>query len=351
MYARMSELMAAAHRHLSWWGLRPEYKTVIVADSGTYPPLLDACSQAATALGADPIVITFPTRPQPFTELPELAQAAMVKADFLLTLTSESWSYTETLFRLFREAPQQIRARWDGREEDVPHFLELLPDPDVRARSRRARELIDAARMLRITSRLGTDLTFARGDPTKRIAYVPDGQCAFAPPTESANGVLMFRGAYRTRCPGPLGHKGLVRLPVRLTIEAGVIQSISTDTEAGVFLAEWFASWDDPDVYKLAHMNLGLDHRIHLEYLDNLAVHFNYGGILTGWGLNQTPRFGAEEKRQASAHMELQLTGASLFLDDTQILAAGEFTPESGLSARQDRTHQGVPVSNRRHDR
>ena len=152
----------------------------------------------------------------------------------------------------------------------------------------------------------------------------------------------MFQGSYVTRCPGPHGHSGLVHKPVHIEIDRGRIVSISRDTEQGIFLDDWFSSWEDPAVYYIDHFNIGVEHRVRLEYLDNLSTHFNYGGILMGFGVSFSSNRGDPGVFRANGHIELQLTGATLFFDERPIMVDGEFTRESGLYASNRRPGTGV---------
>src|SRR6185503_12274432 len=102
---------------------------------------------------------------------------------------------------------QNIRtAEWDGDSDSIHHFVELIPNSEVKERTLRAQALIDSARHIHITSDLGTDVTLERGDPVQVPSYIEYGQVAIAAPFQTVNGTLMFKGAHRSRSPGPSGH-------------------------------------------------------------------------------------------------------------------------------------------------
>jgi len=126
-------------------------------------------------------------------------------------------------------------------------------------------------------------------------------------------------------------------------MDRGRIVHISRDTEQGAFLSDWFRSWEDPAVYYIDHLNVGVDHRVRLEFLDNLALHYNYGGILIGFGISFSSFRGDPGVFRANAHMDMQLTGATLFFDERPIIVDGEFTRESGLHAPNRRPGTGAP--------
>jgi leucyl aminopeptidase (aminopeptidase T) len=330
---RYPELFAAAQQWVAHWGVTDHDRALVVADTGTCAPLLHACYTAISATGADVVLVCFNARPQPFMNVPDLVERVMVEADFYLTLMSESWSYSLSMDRVLRHCRHRtIRwANFGGREEDVAHFVELVPDPAVHERTRRARVLVDGAKAFHLTSPLGTNLRLGRGDPAERVAYAPDGQVAFAMPSETVVGQLALVGAVRSRCPGPVGVRRMVEDPIYLRVDAGLITQIEEDHGNARWLAHWFRQWNDPEVYRVAHVNLGLDHRVKLHYLDNLAVHFNYGGILLGVGTQHSALFGHAGVCQAPAHIELHHTGLTLEIDGRRILENGEFTLASGL--------------------
>jgi hypothetical protein len=331
---RFEQLLQAAQCRLEHWGARPDDKIVIMADTGTFPPLLEACHAAAVALGADTSVVMYSGRRRPFLDIPRLAEEAILQSDFFLSIMAGRWSYSSSMARVLGDPRyRSIRSgSWDGDADSIHHFVELLPNDQVIERTERAHELIDSASVLEVKSDLGTDIALERGDPEKIIAYAPAGQVAIAAPPESVNGTMMFVGAHRSRSPGPeVGHRRMMQWPVRIEFEKGYITEIARDNPDGEFLDDWFRRWDDAEVYRFSHINLGLDHRVRLEVLDNLAVHFNYGGLLFGIGAMNTPLFGHDEVFRAKAHIELQLTGADLFLDGRQIMRGGDFLADTGL--------------------
>ncbi len=327
------ELLSAARLRLRAWGLTPGDKAIVLADTDTYAPLLEACFLAASEVTPDLCVVTYPTRFEPFADIPDVVERAIAQCTFIVDIPSRAWTYSGSHNRVESWVQQAgIKGgRWGGQEEDIPHFKLLTPDDTVDLRSRRAKDLFDRAHELHLTSSVGTDLYVSRGDPLERPTFAPSGQAAFAPPEESVNGVLVLLGAIRSRMPGPDGPRLLVNEPTRCEFEAGVLVGIDETGAVGRFLSNWFASWRDPLVYHFAHINLGVDHRVRLQYLDNLAVHFNYGGILCGIGTQYTPLFGHSSVRQARAHIELHVTGTSLEVDGVQVTRDGQFTAESGI--------------------
>ena len=363
MTERFSELYEAAKVRLEYCEVKADEKVLVLADTGTCEPLLDAVYAAAVATGADVTLLKFRAREQPWNwEMPPLLEHAIYNADFTYSVTSSRSYYNASSVRIqshMRKRGKRM-AHWEGREEAVGHFLALLPDnQEVVERTKRITELLYKVKLIRITSRLGTHLIMERGDPQKQLMNNPLGQANYSPLSiesrmaiakgehppmhEVVQGTLMFQGAYRTRCPGPEVHADLVREPVHIEIDRGRIVYISRETGHGVFLSDWFHSWEDPAVYYIDHFNIGVDHRVRLEYLDNLALHYNYGGLLMGFGISFSSIRGDPGVFRANAHIELHLTGATLYFDERPILVDGDFTRESGMRAPNRRPGTGGP--------
>ena len=363
MTERSADLYAAAKARFDYYGVKPDEKVLVLEDSGTYEPLTKAIHTAAVATGADVTLMTIKARKQPWNwEIPPLVEHAIYSADFTFSLLHPMWYYNASSMRVqgHMHKTGKRMAHWEGRKEAAGHFLALLPgNQEVIERTRIIGGLLREARIIRITSREGTHLIFERGDPEKQRMLTVPGQTNYSPLSlesrvaiakgdhplthEVTQGTLMYQGAYRTICPGPEAQASLVHKPIRIEMDRGRIVHISRDTEQGVFLSDWFSSWEDPAVYYIDHLNVGVDHRVRLEYLDNLAVHYNYGGILMGFGISFSSFRGDPGVFRANAHIDMHLTGATLFFDERPILVNGEFTRESGLHAPNRRPGTGAP--------
>jgi len=285
--------------------------------------------------GADPVLIVYRDRPR-FSGLPEAVVRASADADVLADMNLPAWVYTDSHARVVR-ALRERGGRWvwtAGFEEDVENFLRTPPgDSLLRARFRIVKRMIDSAGVIRITSPLGTNLTVERGDPAARISHPPAdwsaaGVVGFAPPEDGVNGTIAFVGALRIQ--GPRLYKRHITTPIRMSVTRGRLTGIDTTHADARFLWDWFSSFDDPFAYQFAHTNLGFDHRVKLQPLDNYAVHVYFGGVLLAFGMNFSPFFGSAGVR-AKNHVDMLLTGASYEIDGLKILEGGEFTEASGL--------------------
>lgn len=327
---RFAEMVTAVQAQLRDEGLSARDDVVILCSTDNYRPLVEAYFAAAVGLGADPTLLMHTARPR-FAGLSDVTVEAAGQADVVIDLSLKSWVYHESHARFIQQLQahggRQILGQTYGWEEDVFHLLRLGPDANVKERTRHAQPIIDRAKQIRLTSHLGTNLIVERGDPATHPSYAPAGQVAFAPPGDGVNGVILYQGGFRIQAPETRAR--MVYQPIRMTVEKGKLLDIATDSDAGAMLNDWFRSQHDTNAYQFAHINLGLDPRIKLEQLDNIAVHFNYGATLIAFGTNYTPLFGSGVK--AKSHIDMNLTGADYWCDNLCLVRDGEFTEESGL--------------------
>jgi leucyl aminopeptidase (aminopeptidase T) len=334
METRFPELLEAVRLRYEGAELDPDKTLVILSSTDNYQPIVDAYYCAGAALGANPILITYRSRP-PMSGLPDAVVEMASQADQLVDLCYKTSAYSDSWLEVNRRLEER-GGRWlDGHansvEEDISYIINCPPDEKVTERVKKAQEMIDGADEIRVTSDLGMDLSLARGDPKERLSYThyPPGQVAISPPESEVNGTIYFKGALRIQF--PITRRRMVYEPVRIEVEDGKVVEVSRETEVGIMLDDWFKSLGDPNTYQFSHINLGCDPRARIENLDNISLHFNYGGVMIGIGANYWPGWGGVKSK---GHVDMAIVGASYFVDGTPILQGGEFTEESGLRAR-----------------
>lgn len=329
---RLAEMVRAVRLQLEdvEGGVKPGDEILILSSTDNYPPLVDAYVTAVASTGAEPILLTYTARP-PLVGLPDSIVDAAIQADMLIDLSYKSWAYTESHGRYIRESRARggrpIRGQTYGWEEDVFHLIRLVPDPEIKERSQRAKELIDKAQTIRLTSSLGTDLVVQRGDPDQHLLVAASGFVAFAPPDDGADGVIYYQGGFRIQFPAVI--KKMVYQPIRMEVQKGTVVDIARDSEAGIVLDDWLRSHHDANSYHFAEVGFGFDPRIELHRLDNLAVHAENHGIMFGIGTNFSAKFGTSVR--ARSHIDMMYTGVDYWFDDLRLVQGGEFTEESGL--------------------
>ncbi len=327
MNNQRAELMRGAVQRLQFWGLTPQHRFVVLASTRTHAPIVDAFLGAGATLGTEPVLLIVPYR-RPFADIPTSAEEALKGADFVIDLQHLTWGYTSSYNRVVQnlEGRQAFYAAVGGLPEDVQNIINCPPNETYRTRALHAQKIIDGARMIRVTTDHGTDLRVPRGDPRELIAFPSPhyGQVAFAPPTSTAEGVVMFQGAVRIQAPDPQTFH--VFEPFSIEIREGRIADIDRAHGWAYFLADWFASFDSPNAYQFAHINIGLDERASLVQIDNMSIHFRAGGVLMGFGINWTPHFGTPPVPGVINHVDMHLVNANYFADNVQLAANGRLT-------------------------
>ncbi len=328
---RQPDVIAAAQAYLkAWLPIAGDESVVILASTNTYEPILQSFVGAALEAGADPMVVIVKDRGPIGAEVPQIVVDACSRADVMIDLQHLNWGYSESRNAVIRAVTARggRYREFSGLEEDLEHFCELLPNPEIQARTERMAGIVNRTKVFKIRSE-GAELEVRRGDPETRPAFFPQGQAAFSPPEDGVNGTIAYRGGIRVQ--GPTLIKQMVYQPVHLEVNAGKLVRISRETETGVFLDDWLRSMNHPGAYQFAHINFGVDHRVKLHRLDNLSVHFNYGGVLIAFGTNYTARFLPGEGVKLRSHVDMQCVGQSVWADDLQILDRGEFTSGCGI--------------------
>jgi leucyl aminopeptidase (aminopeptidase T) len=330
MYRDFARILNSARLKLEAFDVKPGENLAILASSATLPALLEAYFSAAVTLGAEPVLVTYKARDH-MSELPAPIVPMLMNFDAVADLHSLTWTYSQSLLAfhsMIKERGIRYRAMhlMGSQEAELNALIAAPPDAEVAARTLHAQKMIDAATTIRISSDLGTDLTVPRGT---RPSTAPQGEVAFFPPENGANGLIRFIGVVQSI--GPVVFTKQIYAPVDLRIVDGRIVEISGDSPDSPMLEMWFRSIRDPNIYQLAHVNLGVDQRMLVHNRDDFSVHVSYGGVAFGVGANMSPNVGGTV--DASGHIEMQMVEADFWIDDVRVLEHGEFTPDSGLAA------------------
>jgi len=340
---RSSDFFALASAWYQRCNISPGEKVLIGADSGTDRRAVDAFFSVAVSMGAEAIVAMCQRRNKPFTGVPEVIEKAMLEADFIHQLFTWVWSYSESRGRVIRkiQTTGEGRMTWGGGKLE---HLRTPPDERVIERTKIVTKMLNEATDIRITSDLGTDFSFKRGDTEKHPVLRHGSDCdkpgrigslvggiAYMGDETSANGVLIVNGAQEA-----YDHFGSVSQmlddSVKLEVKDGYIVDVDTSSRDGKRLDAWFKSFNDPEIYAFIHTNVGLDHRAALRARPGGVTysHSAWGCIITAFGMNDNPLFGMTHR--APGHLDLMTTGVNYFIDGKQILKNGVPTEEAGLA-------------------
>ncbi len=218
---------------------------------------------------------------------------------------------------------------------EPPENLErLFPDPSLRERVEFANTLLAGAKELRVTNSAGTDVTYQLGaypvlseygytDEPGRWDLWPSGFVLTSGSDDGVDGRVVT-------APGDvivLPVQTYLREPIEFTIEAGRITNIEGGVEAQL-IADYMASFNDPDAYGVSHIGWGLNEKAKWSALmtddvpgslgmDGRAffgnVMFSTGPNLEVGGSNATP-----------CHVDLPMRRCTLYLDGEPVVVDGD---------------------------
>lgn len=241
---------------------KPGENVVITADTSSDSRVVEATAKAAYAAEAIPTVIWYETRPTAVVEPPPPVAGAVERADVWI-----EFSYAYVLHTPAFRAAMAAGARYiclTGMDaEMMVKTISRVNVPKLIALGEALRQTVEAANEVRVTSPAGTDLlAYNQGRKVRQSGKLADtrgepvmlgGQVSWCPIEETINGRLVFDGAL-----WPPMEIGLLRSPVALTLEKGVVTKIEGGTEARAF-ERWMRGFNDEKMYWLAHYSLGFN--------------------------------------------------------------------------------------------
>lgn len=305
---------------------------VITADTLSNMDVVKATAQAAYALGGKPMTIVMAAPrgvgkagddDMPIGPLAGALQNADIWIEY-----NEMWLLYSTVFDKAVENNNNLKymclvgmnpdlmIRNIGRVNNVVlgEFLE------------KAEEITKKAKQVRITTPAGCDIEFEHvpnRDFYTSTGIVGDGewkmmagQISWSPDFDSINGTIVFDGSVNPP-------NGLLSEPITLTVEKGYIKKIEGGNE-GRELEDWIKSFNDPEMYRIAHLSYG----------------FNPGAKLTGdvvedervwgsteWGIgNVGPQLVSDIPGGlvAASHSDGICLNSTVYLDGELFLKDGE---------------------------
>lgn len=255
-------------------------------------------------------------------EPPEAVRVAMLECDVIFGATTMSMYHT----RARVDGTKQGIFRWVGMQDYAFHMFEeggLTADFDeVAAVINRVSEHYQGD-VFRLTGPGGTDMTcsikerepvfdYGTSRTPGSASFPPNAEVALGPVEGTANGVLVFDGSI----PHPLIN--LVDEPVVCKVENGYITEITGGEEADI-LRKILNEYDDPSVYNVAELGLGLN-KLNVLCGRMAPDEGSFGNIHIGIGKNLN--FGG--KIDSPLHMDLLIKTVTINIDGRKIMKDGE---------------------------
>ena len=313
------ELSAAAHKLVT--EVRPisrGQQVLVSVDSAGDMRAARATAGAVQAVGGIPTLVSYPTLPEPMREPPRpLAQAALgadVWFDFAVAYQLYSPAYHAAL------ANGCVYVCLTGMDVDMlVRTIGRVPYAPLEEMARVLYRMSQAADTIRVTSAAGTDLRMRvdkRGDPfwetEKRGGYAQmlGGQSGPMAHRESFQGTLVYDGAI-----WPPAEIGILRSPVRLTLERGVVTRIEGGADA-VTYDRWLRSFENAAAMLMDHACYGF----------NPGVRRPSGRILEDERIFGCMQFGIGATELGSPiHSDGVVLSPSVWFDDVQVEETGHY--------------------------
>lgn len=310
------ELEVLMYEQLKLCRVEQDELVLVHTDSFTQPHFAPAFLGAAKRLGADTFQIVHPRGSE------KQVGEVWNRANLVIDLATGVRAYSDLLREALLAGTRVLRV---AESEEV--LRRLFPNQEMRGRVEAGQRLMQAGRVMRVTSPGGTDLTFYKegrdalgiysvADQPGRWDIWPAGMVCCAPEENLGGGVLVLS-------PGDmmLVFGQYVRDPVHIEVRDGSITAINGRLEA-TLLREWFGKFNDPNAYRVAHIGWGCERR---------ADWLKWGQDNESYYANMQIAFGAnvgiftQGTTRARAHFDFPCRFNSYWVDDVQIMADGEF--------------------------
>lgn len=303
-------------------GIRSGERVLVITD-----PLLarvgEVVAGAAAAAGAEVTVAVMSPRRWDGEEPPAAVEAAMQVVDVILFPTVKDIAHTHALRAALKRGARAVSMA--GFDEELLASDAMQADFRAEApRCRRVAELLGQASQARIQGPGGTDVTLSlegrQGNSHACVVSgpgeftgVPNIEANISPVEGTAEGRIVFDASV------PNLRTGLLREPIELTVRAGRVVDVRGGRDARA-LARLWQEQDDPNVYNIAQLAIGL----------NPKCRQATGGLVHDHGVFGSVHFGIGTSRNlggtvdARGHVDGILYDATVALDGRLIVADGD---------------------------
>lgn len=301
-------------------GVKPGENVLIITDF-TKTELALPVAAAANQAKAEVVMATMLPRSGHGQEPPATIAQAMLKADVIMALVSNSITHTRSMkAALEAGARGLVMTDWvekmmytGGIEADFYEAKKVCT---------KIADAFAAASQVRLTSPGGTDLTMAAAGRPGNAMYclvepgmlspVPNVEANFSPIEGSAQGRIVCDGSL------PYIDIGVIEENIVCEVKDGMITKIQGGAQARMLIDD-LEKRNDPQVYNVAELGVGLNPHSHFQglMLEDEGV---FGSVHIGIGTNVT--LGGHVK--AAIHYDLIMRNPTLELDGKVILKDGD---------------------------
>ena len=315
----------------------------ILCETQSRPVLVELARLSAARLGAQAFVLTVPSvfaRSEPVARSTGACEAvagmgpviaALAACTLVVDCTVEGLMHAPELPAILKGNGQtQPRVVYVSNEH--PEALaRLVPDDATEARVKDHVKRMRSAKLMRVTSPAGTDLSVALqgavvggnwGSTTRpgTLTHWPGGLVLAFPAAGSVSGQLVLAEGDVN-----LTFKRYIDRPITLTIEDDHVTQIEGTGVDADLLRSYFAAWGDRASYAVSHVGYGLNEAARW---DSMALYdkrdFN-GTELRAFAGNFLYSTGANEVagRHTRGHFDWPMRGCTVALDGETVVDAG----------------------------
>ncbi|MEL7650159.1 MAG: hypothetical protein AAGU76_18905 [Sedimentibacter sp.] len=235
---------------------------VLTADTSSDRRVVEAVAQAVYTVGANPVILYYPTSGKAFEEPIKPVAEAVSETDVWIELAYYCTMHTPCFRKSIENGARYTclngmdvtmltntvgKVNYDAMVEFGEYLTQMVQDSD---------EVI-------IKDQNGTYLTaYNRGRRVKHsgqratkkgFPVMLGGQVSWCPIEETINGTLVFDAALF-----PPAEIGILHENIKLTIKDGSIVNIEGGKQAETF-RNWLDGFNDPNMYRLAHYSIGFN--------------------------------------------------------------------------------------------
>ncbi|MFC2029315.1 aminopeptidase [Chloroflexota bacterium] len=311
--------------------VKPDENLLIVADTWTNMEIAEACLIAGINAKANAQLLIIPKTSLVETREYNASTAGAIQgADVVVALCGGMFPRNLATRKACEGGTRVASTRTTGIEDFLIEGI-LDVDYDLMVRiCEKICALFESTEICRVTSPLGTDLSFRLKGRTAPVGdgiasvpgeldFFPGVDASIAPIEESVHGTMIVDGS--------VVPDGLVRSPITCHLEEGVITAIESGPSADAWRTN-LESTGEPRAFHLAHFTLGLNPRARL--CGNMMQDERVMGAVTfGFG-HQDPIYGGLAG-PAKVHIDAVLASPSVYLDGLLLCENNQLNPDLGL--------------------
>ncbi|MGA0595331.1 peptidase M29 [Enterovirga sp. CN4-39] len=311
----------------------------ILSETGSRQLNVHLAELALLRLGAKPFHLVVPTarNPHPVPVRSTGASEAIggsrpvieacKAAGFVVDLTLEGLMHAPETAEILKSG-----ARIQVISNEHPEALERFrPDDALETRVRAAAKRLRSAKVMRVTSAAGSDLTarmegaatvgvWGWTDRPGTLAHWPGGIVVSFPKSGSVDGTLVL-------APGDMNltFKRYIESPIRLTLEADYVTAIEGTGPDAMMMRRYLEAWGDREAYAVSHVGFGLNENARYEALAMYDRRDTNGTELRAVAGNFLFSTGANEfaGRHTAGHFDLPMMGTTIEFDGEVVIRDG----------------------------